>query len=95
MEKKPTKKIIVYGSLECSDTSALRHRLEKESIPYKFVDILSSMKSLKAFLNLRDSNLGLFADTVKNGDIGIPLATIGTRLVKDFEYFNFATLKPE
>jgi glutaredoxin-related protein len=87
-----TTKIVVYGTLECPDTVVLKQRLEKELIPYEFVDILASLKNLKAFLNLRDTNAELFADTVKNGGIGIPLVSIGDKvsgkLIKDFEDFD-------
>jgi glutaredoxin-related protein len=97
MEDSMAEKITVYGSLECPDTMELKRRLEEEGIRYEFTDILSSLDNLKAFLNLRDRNGELFAGTVKNGGIGIPLVSIadssGTKLVKDFNGFDFASLK--
>jgi glutaredoxin-related protein len=88
------KKLVVYGSLKCSDTLAAQKLLEKENIRYEFVDILSSLESLKMFLNLRDANIDLYADTVANRGIGIPVFEVdGTFFTKDIESLDLNSLR--
>ncbi|MDR2514653.1 MAG: hypothetical protein LBD02_05505 [Christensenellaceae bacterium] len=64
--------ITVYGTLSCPDTAAAIAALESAAQPYELIDILAGLKTLKAFLNLRDQNPALFAEAVKSGGIGIP-----------------------
>lgn len=88
------KEIIVYGSMQCSDTVQAKELLDKEGIKYEFVDILSSMDSLKGFLNIRDANPGLFADSVANKGVGVPVIEIdGSHVYKGLDNLDLARLK--
>ncbi|MDR3085008.1 MAG: glutaredoxin [Christensenellaceae bacterium] len=64
--------IKVYGTLSCPDTAEAIEELERAWQPYELIDILASLKNLKAFLNIRDQNPGVFAGAVASGGIGIP-----------------------
>jgi len=63
---------IIYGSNLCPDCIEAKRNFDEYKIDYKFIDILSSLSSLKEFLKLRDNNS--YFDKAKNkGLIGIPL----------------------
>lgn len=88
------KEIVMYGSMQCPDTVQAKELFDKEGIAYRFVDILDSMDSLKGFLNVRDSNTDLFADTVANGGIGVPVIVVdGSQVRKDLENLDLGLLK--
>ncbi len=61
----------IYGSKVCSDCVACKARLDAGGAEYDFVDITESMKNLKEFLRLRDSEI-VFEDARQNGYVGIP-----------------------
>lgn len=67
-EPKPSV-ITVYGTHTCPDCSFIEDQI-KDNDGFRFVDIGSHVKNLKAFLALRDSD-PVF-DSVKNKGIGIP-----------------------
>lgn len=88
------KEIIVYGSMQCPDTVQAKELFDKEGIKYEFVDILDSMDSLTGFLNVRDANPALFADTVVNRGIGVPVIVIdGSHVYKGLDNLDLARLK--
>lgn len=60
-----------YGSHLCPDCEAAQAVLDREKIPYEYVDITGSMANLKEFLKLRD-RLPLYADARAEGFVGIP-----------------------
>ena len=67
-EQKPSV-ITVYGTHTCPDCSFIENQI-KDNDGFRFVDIGSHVKNLKAFMALRDSNQVF--DSVKNKGIGIP-----------------------
>lgn len=88
------KEIIIYGSIQCPDTVQAKELFDKEGIKYEFVDILDSMDSLKEFINVRDANPALFADTVANRGIGVPVIVIDDfHVYKGLDNLDFARLK--
>ena len=60
-----------YGSHLCPDCEAAQAVLDREKIPYEYVDITCSMANLKEFLKLRD-RLPLYEDARAEGFVGIP-----------------------
>ena len=60
-----------YGSDICPDCEAAQAVLDREKIPYEYVDITGSMANLKEFLKLRD-RLPLYEDARAEGFVGIP-----------------------
>lgn len=67
-EAKPSV-ITVYGTHTCPDCSFVEDQI-KDDDGFRFVDIGSHVKNLKAFMALRDSDQVF--NSVKNKDIGIP-----------------------
>ena len=67
-EAKPSV-ITVYGTHTCPDCSFIEDQI-KDNARFRFVDIGSHVKNLKAFMALRDSD-SVF-NSVKNKGIGIP-----------------------
>lgn len=68
-EKPKPSVITVYGTHTCPDCSFIEDQI-KDNDGFRFVDIGSHVKNLKAFMALRDSD-PVF-DSVKNKGIGIP-----------------------
>lgn len=66
----------VYGSGMCPDCIEFKYNLDRNKIEYENIDITQSLKGLKEFLKLRDSD-EVFNTAKENGYIGIPA------LVKD------------
>ena len=60
-----------YGSHLGPDCEAAQAVLDREKIPYEYVDITGSMANLKEFLKLRD-RLPLYEDARAEGFVGIP-----------------------
>lgn len=61
----------IYGSMQCPDCSRCREDLDRMGIAYEYLDFSVSLKYLKEFLVLRDSE-SQFEEVRKNGSIGIP-----------------------
>ena len=76
----------VYGSLLCPDCIRCKKALDDLGIEYLFIDINSSMASLKAFLRLRDT-CPVFDEVKKQGKVGIPLLVYGQEMTLDYESF--------
>ena len=63
--------IKVYGSMQCPYCVVLRENLDKNNIEYDFAEILDSLRNLKAFLILRDTE-PVFDHLKAINDIGVP-----------------------
>lgn len=61
----------VYGTSTCPDCVDAKANLDYYRIPYVYVDVCESVRTLKEFTQLRDSN-SIFEECKKNGSIGIP-----------------------
>lgn len=61
----------VYGSDHCPDCTACKAAFGKNGIEYEYINITGSMRDLKAFLKLRDTD-PVFDDIKKAGGVGIP-----------------------
>lgn len=77
----------IYGSRLCPDCIACKNALDANSVSYEFVDITDSMKNLKEFLKLRDTD-PVFADAKENAYVGIP-ALVGKdgSITIDWEHY--------
>ena len=75
----------VFGSPLCPDCVACKSALDANSAEYEFVDVTGSMRNLKKFLKLRDTDPA-FADARANGYVGIPaLVTEEGKVTTDWE----------
>ena len=72
----------VFGSPHCPDCVACKAILEKNHIPFEYIDITGSIRALKQFLALRDYS-DAYDEAKKEGYIGIPTLEDGTIL---FDY---------
>ena len=63
--------LTIYGSPLCPDCRECKANLEAHGVDFDYIDINQSMRSLKAFLKLRDS-LPVFEPAKVHGAIGIP-----------------------
>ena len=63
--------IKIYGSMLCKDCVLCREDLDKSGVQYEYLDFADSLRNLKEFLAIRDSN-PLFQEVRQNGSIGIP-----------------------
>ena len=70
-QKEEIDMITVYTSPLCPDCREFKVNLDAHGVKCEYVDITGSMKSLKAFLKLRDS-LPVFAPCREIGSVGIP-----------------------
>lgn len=61
----------IYGSMQCPDCVQCREDLDKAGVAYEYLDFADSLKYLKEFLALRDSD-PVFAEVRAQGKIGIP-----------------------
>lgn len=61
----------VYGTSTCPDCVDAKANLDYYKIPYEYVDVCESVRTLKEFTQLRDSK-EIFEECKKNGSIGIP-----------------------
>mgnify|MGYP002627258845 CR=1 FL=1 len=61
----------VYGSPLCPDCRECRANFDAHGVAYEYVDITSSMRSLREFLSQRDSRVE-FAPAKAQGAVGIP-----------------------
>ncbi|MCR5808235.1 MAG: glutaredoxin [Clostridiales bacterium] len=61
----------VYSSPLCPDCREAKANFDAHGIPYRLVDVTSSMRDLKEFLKLRDGS-PVFDICRENGFIGIP-----------------------
>ena len=64
-------KLIVYGSSYCPITQDALSKLKEKNIEFEFKNISGELKSLKEFLNIRDTNT-FFNEIRGTGLIGIP-----------------------
>lgn len=70
------KQLTVFGSPIWPECEPLRELLLKNNIEFEYIDITESIKNLKTFLTLRDSNP--YFDKIKEkGSVGIPTIVIG------------------
>ena len=63
--------IKVFGSMKCPYCVVLKENLDRNNVPYQFVDILESLGNLGAFLAIRDSEC-VFDHLKEIKDIGVP-----------------------
>ncbi len=63
--------IKIYGSEMCPDCRACKANFDKYGIEYENIDINVSLRNLKVFLDMRDSN-PVFDHCKEIGDIGLP-----------------------
>ena len=63
--------IKVYGSMQCPYCVVLRENLDRNNIEYDYAEILDSLRNLKAFLILRDTE-PVFDHLKAINDIGVP-----------------------
>lgn len=61
----------IYGSEMCSDCVECKKNFDIYNIEYEFLDINKSLRNLKIFLDMRDSN-PVFDRLKAIGDIGLP-----------------------
>lgn len=61
----------IYGSMQCPDCQKCREDLDRANVQYEYLDFAESLRNLKEFLALRDSNV-VFAAVKSQGSIGIP-----------------------
>lgn len=61
----------VYGSRMCPDCQACKANFDYYKVDYKFIDVMESLKNLKDFLILRDTE-PCFERLKKIHDIGLP-----------------------
>lgn len=87
------KKVVVYGTMECPDTVEAIELLNKEGIRHAYIDILKSMGYLKRFLNIRDANPDLYADTVANRGIGVPTIVVDGEVYNGMDKPDLSLLK--
>lgn len=88
-----SEKVVVYGTMECGDTVTARERLDREGVAYSYVDVLSSLGALREFMNIRDANPQVFAETVRNGGVGIPIAVVGESVFNDLENMDLTPIR--
>lgn len=82
--------ITVYGSADCPDTTEAREFFASQNAVVEFVDILSSLESLKAFLNIRDQYTEIFRKPVEGGGIGIPAMVCDGMVYLDYREVAFS-----
>ena len=61
----------VYGSDLCPDCVACKAAFDANGVVYDFVNVTESMRKLKEFLKIRDTN-PVFDDARQKGYVGIP-----------------------
>ncbi len=61
----------VYGTNSCPDCVDAKANFDFYGIEYDYVDVCNSVKELKEFLQLRDSN-SIFDVVKENHSVGIP-----------------------
>ena len=72
----------VYGSNICIDFRNFNHINTSRNLNLQFVDITENTANLREFLHLRDTS-DVFADTRKNGGIGIPAFVLDDKITLD------------
>ena len=63
--------LTIYGSMLCPDCVDCCADLDRNHIPYEFLDFADSVKNLKEFLVIRDRE-PVFEEVRQRGSIGIP-----------------------
>lgn len=61
----------IYGSLQCPDCVKCKEDLTRAGVEFEYLDFAESLKYLKEFLTIRDSE-PVFAPVREGGWIGIP-----------------------
>lgn len=61
----------VYGTNTCPDCVDCKANFDYHKIPYEYIDVCESVKTLKEFIQLRDTS-PLFDEIKSNGSVGIP-----------------------
>lgn len=61
----------IYGSMLCPDCVKCREELTNSGVAHEYLDFSHSLRNLKEFLAIRDSN-AIFEDIKREGKIGIP-----------------------
>lgn len=63
--------LTIYGSMQCPDCVRCRKDLDEKGVAYLYLDFSDSLRNLKAFLSIRDTD-PRFAAVKEQGSIGIP-----------------------
>lgn len=63
--------IKVYGTSSCPDCVDAKANFDFYQIPYTYVDVCESVRTLKEFIHLRDTD-ATFDAPKQNGSLGIP-----------------------
>ncbi len=63
--------IKIYGSMKCPYCVVLKENLDRNEVPYEFIEILDSLGNLGAFLAIRDRD-PVFDHLKAVNDIGVP-----------------------
>lgn len=75
----------IYGSDHCPDCVACKAAFDANGMTYDFINITESMKNLKEFLKIRDTD-PTFNEARENGYVGIPaLVKDGGAITLDWE----------
>lgn len=79
--------IKVYGTNTCPDCMDAKANLDFYKINYEYIDICQSVRTLKQFLQLRDTN-AVFDEAKQNGSVGIPAIVLEDQTITlDWEGF--------
>lgn len=63
--------LTIYGSMQCPDCVRCRKDLDEKGVAYLYLDFSDSLRNLKAFLSIRDTD-PRFVAVKEQGSIGIP-----------------------
>ncbi len=75
----------IYGSPLCPHCVECKASFDANGIEYEFIDITGSMKNLKEFLKIRDTD-PVFGEAKSSGRVGIPaLVTEDGSIAFDWE----------
>ena len=74
----------VFGSPHCPDCVACKAILEKNHVPFEYIDITGSIRALKQFLALRDHSEA-YDEAKEEGYIGIPTLVLEDGTIR-FDY---------
>lgn len=61
----------IYGSVQCPDCVQCKADLDKAGVAYEYLDFADSLKNLKEFLRIRETET-VFIPVKEAGSIGIP-----------------------
>lgn len=67
--------IKIYGSKFCPNCEHAKLNFDHYNVPYEYIDINESLKNLKEFLHIRDTNK-MYDKIKEEGLIGIPTMVV-------------------